>query len=708
MRSQPTVPQTNAPTLPQGRAPRRRALARPLLLAATAGLAMTVSPVLAMQDQDADLPVTGITLYRSGVGYFERQGLVDGDATVRLRFDAEQVNDILKSMIVLDRSGGRVGGVSYASNEPLERRLGSFAIDLSSSPRLKEILDQIRGARVRLGVPDGDVTGTILGTEERRQAVQGGQSVPADYVNVLTGTGLRSLPIEQVRTFEILDEDLKAELERALAALASNRADRIRSVNVDFQGRGARDVFIGYVHESPVWKTSYRLILPDASEGGLPTLQGWAIVENTTDDDWRDVRLSLVSGSPVGFRMDLYEPLFVERPMLPVPAAAMLRPKSHAAGVSQFADESAGVRRRMLASARSGGAEEPSGLRLYHLRDNLTAEDMAAYAPGARATGGEVGEVFRFTLDEPITIERQQSAMVPILTSAIEGRRVSIYSGQERPSHPMRGVELTNSAGLDLMPGPISVFDGPAYAGDAIIDHTPRGSDRLLSYAGDLAVRASVEDRGQSRVDRIRIVDGVLIRSTVTRSTTTYTFNNTDDARPRTIIIEHPVHSGWSQVEGAEPIERVGSNLNRYELRVDAGASERFRVTFERSESQQFAIADTDPSTLIAQFQRDQMPADVLQMLQEAARLRAAVVDAEQAVNQLAQERRSIEGDQARLRENLRVVDRQSELHARYLTRLNEQETRLDALGEEQREAQRTAEERRAAYTAFIRNLRVG
>ncbi len=705
MRSQPTVPQTNAPTPPQGRALRRRAFARPLLLAATAGLAMTVSPVLALQDRDADLPVTGITLYRSGVGYFERQGLVDGDATVRLRFDAEQVNDILKSMIVLDRSGGRVGGVSYASNEPLERRLGSFAIDLSSSPRLKEILDQIRGARVRLGVPDGDVTGTILGTEERRQAVQGGQSVPADYVNVLTGTGLRSLPIEQVRTFEILDEDLKAELERALAALASNRADRVRSVNVDFQGRGARDVFIGYVHESPVWKTSYRLILPDASEGGLPTLQGWAIVENTTDDDWRDVRLSLVSGSPVGFRMDLYEPLFVERPMLPVPAAAMLRPKSHAAGIplrSSAAESSDAVWQRERIVPGSAGASMPS------LQRNVSSADMTAYAPGAQATGGEVGEVFLFTLDEPITIERQQSAMVPILTSAIEGRRVSIYSGQERPSHPMRGVELTNSAGLDLMPGPISVFDGPAYAGDAIIDHTPRGSDRLISYAGDLAVRASVEDRGQSRVDRIRIVDGVLIRSTVTRSTTTYTFDNTDDARPRTIIVEHPVHSGWSQVEGAEPIERVGSNLNRYELRVDAGASERFRVTFERSESQQFAIADTDPSTLIARFQRDQMPADVLQMLQEAARLRAAVVDAEQAVNQLAQERRSIEGDQARLRENLRVVDRQSELHARYLTRLNEQETRLDALSEEQREAQRTAEERRAAYTAFIRNLRVG
>ncbi|TVQ60629.1 MAG: hypothetical protein EA378_11115 [Phycisphaerales bacterium] len=706
MRSQQTESNSNAMTPRRPRASRRRGVTHPLLLVVSAGLAIVVSPAAALQDRDASLPVTGITLYRSGVGYFERQGTIDGDATVRLRFDAEQVNDILKSMIVLDRSGGRVGGVSYASNEPLERRLGSFAIDLSNSPRLKEILDQIRGARVRLGVPDGDLTGTILGTEERRQAVQGGQSVLADYVNVLTGTGLRSLPLEQVRTFEILDEALKAELDRALAALASNRADRIRSVDVDFQGRGARDVFIGYVHESPVWKTSYRLILPDASEGGQPTLQGWAIVENTTDDDWRDVRLSLVSGSPVGFRMDLYEPLYVERPLLPVPAAAMLRPKSYAAGVSRFAtDESSGdmrqMRERRLMDAAPGAAASMP-------RRSVSADDMAAYAPGTQATGGEVGEVFLFTLDEPITIERQQSAMVPILTSAIEGRRVSIYSGQERTPHPMRGVELTNSAGLDLMPGPISVFDGPAYSGDAIIDHTPRGSDRLLSYAGDLAVRASVEDRGENRVERISIVDGVLIRSTVTRSTTTYTFRNTDEQRPRTMIVEHPVHNGWSQVEGPDPTERVNAALNRYELTIEPGAEQRLRVTFERSEAQRFTILDTNPANLIARFQQDRMPQEVLEKLQEAARLRAAVADAETQVHRLAQERSSIEGDQSRLRENLRVVDRQSELHARYLTRLSEQENRLETLHEEQREAERLVQERQEAYRAFLRNLRAG
>jgi len=492
--------------------------------------------------------------------------------------------------------------------------------------------------------------------------------------------------------------------------LASTRDERVRTVDVALQGRGERDVFIGYVHESPVWKTSYRLVIPDGSESDSLTIQGWALVENTTDSDWRDVQLSLVSGSPVGFRMDLYEPLFVDRPLVPVPAASLMRPKSHAAGRAVSSADAgvpeAQMRQRVLPGAPSapGRRDLADGLEHNQTRFTFDGNELAA----AQATGGDVGEQFFFTLDQPITIERQQSAMVPILTGAIDGGRVSIYSGQDRTEHPMRGVRIQNQTGLDLMPGPVSVFDGGAYAGDALLGHTGRGASALLSYAADLSVRGTVQDTGRNRVDRVRIVDGVLFRSIVNQSTTTYTFTSTDESRGRTIVVEHPVHNGWTQGEGPEPTEIVSPRLHRYEVRLAPKGEQQLRVTYERVESQRFAIIDSDPGVLLTRFQQDRMPPEVVAALTRAAELRAQVVDAQQALERNQQQRREIEADQARLRENIRVVDRQSELHARYLARMAEQETAMERLVREQGELASLVHERQAAFRAFIRGLNVG
>ncbi|MDX9912163.1 MAG: hypothetical protein RBS39_10055, partial [Phycisphaerales bacterium] len=277
---------------------------------------------------DDELPVSAITLYRSGVGFFQRQGLVEGDAEVQLRFDADQINDILKSMVVLDLGGGEVGAARYASKEPLERRLSSFAIDVSDNPSIAELMKRLRGAPVKLQTIDGGIEGTIMGVEGRPVVIND-QRVEHAFVSLITSKGVRSIDVANVSSFEITDEQLAGELTKALAAMAEHRADNVKAVDLSFHGTGSRRVAVGYVHEMPVWKTSYRLVLPEGTSesGGQPTLQGWAIVENTTDEDWEDVRLSLVAGRPVGFTMDLYEPLFAARPEMPVPFMAGVRPK---------------------------------------------------------------------------------------------------------------------------------------------------------------------------------------------------------------------------------------------------------------------------------------------------------------------------------------------------------------------------------------------
>jgi hypothetical protein len=172
------------------------------------------------------IPIRKITLYRSGVGYFERSGQIDGDAEIQLRFNTDQINDILKSMVLLDRGGGRIDAVSYGSKEPLARRLASFGVDISGNPSIPELLNQLRGAPIRVAGGE-QVQGTILGIETRVvPAAKDQPARPEAFLNLVTPGGLRSLAISGISSFEILDEELAAELNKALAALAEYRADR--------------------------------------------------------------------------------------------------------------------------------------------------------------------------------------------------------------------------------------------------------------------------------------------------------------------------------------------------------------------------------------------------------------------------------------------------------------------------------------------------
>jgi hypothetical protein len=274
---------------------------------ATNELAEATPPIVT-----ASLPVTEISLYSSGVGFFERDGQVDGRVQVDLRFKTDDINDLLKSMVVRDSQSGRVAAVTYGSRDPVTRTLRSFGLDLTDNPTLGQLLNQARGEQVSLRWPS-PVTGTILGVEKRKQPVSENKDMDVEYINLLAGDGLRSIPLAQVQQIRLLNNRLDDELHQALALLAASHDKDKKTVSIAFDGEGKRDVAVSYVVQTPVWKTSYRLVL---DEKAAPFLQGWAIVENTSDEDWTNVKLALVSGRPISFIMDLYEPLFASRPVV--------------------------------------------------------------------------------------------------------------------------------------------------------------------------------------------------------------------------------------------------------------------------------------------------------------------------------------------------------------------------------------------------------
>jgi exonuclease VII small subunit len=666
------------------------------------------------------LPVTRLTLYRSGVGSFERRGQITGDMSVQLKFNVDQINDILKSMVVLDM-GGRVESVGYGSKDPLSRRLSSFGVDISDNPSMAALLARLRGTNVTVTTTEGPVTGSVLGTETRPEA-QGAATAPIQvtYLNLISG-GIRSVKLSDVKSFVVNDEQLAAELDKALAAMADQRADRIKTVDISTRGAGARELVVAYVHETPVWKTSYRLVIPDekAGENSQTNIQGWAIVENTTDEDWENVSLALVAGQPVSFKMDLYEPLYSPRPTVAVPMAAGVMPKVY--DLALRADlERAEMKVANRATPGAGGvvggykdaaraAEMPAPASAMAERRGgvsagkaMSGDDLLAFGMPA-AAHGEEGELFRYELDAPVTIQRQRSAMLPILGAPIDSRRVSIYNPGDGQPHPMRGLELTNNTSMQLMPGPVSVFEGGTYAGDAQIGHIPAGDKRLLAFATDLEVGVTTKSSTDSVVRKTRIVKGVLERTIKYVNTSEYTFVNKDMARGRTLLVEQPRMGGYELV-GISPTETT-ETLYRFEVGLEAGKAGTLKIPQEATGSTTLAVTDIDTRTLFEYCTDGKASEAVINAVRELAKRRDALEVARQKVSALETSTAEIDKDQSRLRQNMNQLDRASQLYAQYMQKLTAQEKKIDELGvqlEQARDGVRSSEKELADFVATL------
>jgi len=661
----------------------------------------------AAQGGDDAMPIRQIVLYRSGVGFFERRGEVSGDATVSLRFNTEDVNDILKSLLVQDMGGGSVGTVSYTARESLENRLAGLEIDVLKVGSMTDLLRQLRGAEIRVVSMGANITGTILAIENRTSVVETAGAVgqfQEPYVTLVTRDGMRTIAISAISSFHLTDERLNDELNRALAAIAASRSENTKVIDLSLNGPdgSGREVRASYVHATPVWKTSYRIVIPD--DGGEPYLQGWAIVENTSDADWDGVRLSLASGQPVSFVMDLYEPLHVNRPTVPVPFVAGLAMRVYEGGrvmADSMRDRreapSAPAGRRMGIGTGAPAQEE--------MEDTYAFAAVQKLRSQAAASGTEVGEQFFYRVDAPVTIARRTSAMLPIISTDLSGERVSIFTpGEGR--NPMRGLRFVNDSGMPLLPGPISVYDAGAYAGDAQIAHTPGGAERLLAYALDSQVEIDSEQSYTNEIMSFALsASGLVERRVRETSTTTYKLSNIDEQRARTVLIEHPRMGGdWEYIGAVKPIERT-DRYDRFEITIDAGKEAETVLRLQRIDRSTTGLTGANLTDLVAYAAQGKASEEVVAAVRRAGEYQATINTIEQQLNALRRDVQSIETDQGRIRSNMGSIDRNSDLYRRYMTRLNEQENELESLRDQIAETERSLLQARRQFNAYLESL---
>jgi hypothetical protein len=671
-------------------------------------LAASLTPVVAAFGQSpsapprATVPIKRVVLFSSGVGYYEHDGTVHGDVATELRFKADQISDVLKSLVLQDRDGGHVAAVTYPSQAPISRTLKSFQVDITNNPSLADLLNQLRGARVTVQAPGEHISGTILSVESRRKSAAAGEPIAVPTLDLLAGGTIRAIELPSVTGLSFDDPQLEDELTKALAALAQARDQDKKPVTVDFNGTGDRRVRIGYVVEAPVWKTSYRLLLGDTHH----QLQGWAIVENQTESDWNDISLSLVSGRPISFAMDLYQPLYATRPTIVPRLFAGLHPQLYENGTPTRADS---VAMQPASSTMRGVSNSPLMIRgvtqLSEIVVAATSNGPRDQSVQAVAQAADLGELFEYSVGN-VTLPRQKSAMLPIIVDSVGVERVSIYNPSVLPRNALTGVRLTNSTGKLLLQGPITVLDHNTYAGDARIDDVPRGQRRLLSYGVDLQLVVDVTpDTHADRLVSARIVKGVLQVETKQLYTRPYRAHNSAD-HDKTLIIEHLRRPDFNLVDTEKPVETL-PNLYRFEGVAPAGKVATFVVKEEYVSSSTYGLLGNDIGTVLSAWRSGELPVAVRDALAKAAQRRQAVMDTEREINEHGQRLAQISQEQTRIREDMKTVSANTPYYARLLAKLNDQESEIEKLQRERDELTSRRDAQRRALDEYVMSLDV-
>ena len=617
----------------------------------------------------AELPVRQVILYKHGVAFFERSGDLAAGESAKLDFKAGDMDDVLKSLTLEESGGGKVTGVRYDSSQPLANRLADFPFKLGDKQSLAQFLDQLKGARVELQYGTQPVKGSIL--SGRLTADKDNKELSKETLVVLTESGdLRSIDLTGVQSLRLADPSLQLQLREYLTAVANSRNKDQRSVYIDSADKKGRKLTASYMIPMPAWKSSYRLIFP---QSGDAMLEGWAIVDNTTADDWTNIRLSVVSGRPISFVTKLYDPKFMFRPNAELAEDKAVAPEVYAGGVAGGA---------LRDGTALGIAPAPMAAKSMNQFERLQQFASAQKAPSSvfvSAEGREMGELFEYNFATPVTVKRNESAMIPFLQQKLTTRKLLIYSDHSSPN-PRNAAELTNSTGKTLDGGPITVYDG-TYAGEALMETLKASDKRLISYGIDLGTRVTtLLDSSSNIVREVHLRKGIVMAKSAARETTTYTVKNVD-AKAKTLVIERQLRDGY-KVLNIKPSETT-TKSNRFEVKLSANQELQIPITEERQLEESIGIRNINRDVIAVWTQNKAISPAGRQGLEKILAKQDEISTADNELNIATAEQAEIVKDQERLRQNLGSLNRvagQQELVQKYVKDLSDQETKIAQL----------------------------
>jgi hypothetical protein len=648
---------------------------------------------------ETELAITRIALFSSGVGFFERNGRVSGAASIATPFNANVIDDALKSLAIIDPASSSIQ-VNYPSESTLARTLRSLSVDLTENPDIASILGSLRGADIDIYAP-ALISGRIMGVE-RRFATAGGNE---PYLSLFTPAGIKTVALKDVSGFSFKDENINADISHALDLIMASRATDTRILSITLSGenaQGEREVSLSYVIPAPVWKVSYRLDLSHDD----PLLQGWAIVDNDSDIDWEQVELSLVTGRPVSFIQRLYAPYHLVRPVLPLAIAGVAEASVYTSGWEEAPAAAPQMNMKMAAESRAQEADDAA----YSLSATAAAPRAAPAAGGAAAQTAATqaaGDVFEFTIKKPVSLARQRSAMLPLVEARIRAEKTLVFSGEKAMRggliNPSISAELTNTTGMKLPAGPITVYDGGTYAGDALINFFPEHEKRLISYGDDLSVTGGVTSAFSRNVVSVQIRQGVMIINRKQVYEKTYTIKNASGEEKR-LVIEHPVTGGAALADGMQFDERTDA-VYRFARRVPAGGAISFAVTEEAPVSERIALSQMRLESFVSYAADNALPEAARAALRKAVEVKRKADAAQTFLGDCEKELARLANEQNRIRQNLTAAGSQTPQGQEYLKKLSDLDASIDERNAIIQEAKTAAQNAQDEYDAYIAGL---
>lgn len=648
------------------------------------------------------IPLTRVTLYKHGIGHFERRGKVGGPEAIELLCGPDEIDDMLKSLLILNVGGGRLSAVTYESSKTLETRISEFGFDLRNCSGMVDLLRQLKGAPVTVTVAGETVSGRVIGLDECQQVI--GEAVTTEYQLVLysDSTAMRRIALSSINRLTIDDPALSGEIQQQLELLfqATRKKDR-KTLTVELLENTERDVIIAYSIPCPIWKTSYRIVV---NEDGKLIIQGMAIVDNVQEEDWNEVQMVLVSASPVSFIQPLYDPVQPIRPTIDAQGVTSTGPF-----VAERAHASAKMKRALAADMQN----QPVPMAAPMVRQSISgvgslpgsAGSMTAFNALCESSVDvqtqETGEMFEYRIKDAVTVPRNSSALIPVVQQTIEGERLSLYNESRNERFPYAALRLKNSTGLTLEAGPVTIMENDAYSGEALLDVVKPDDTRFLPYAIDQSVQVVVRtESARKPIWRVRSWHGSLYFDYREQNHRIYEIENLAD-KDKVVYIEHPTLPNLRLVSPKDPAE-VTASFYRFKVPLAPKQSHSLDVVEEWDGTQQVWLENFDVGELkeirwlIAQNIVDDK---FRSFLKDFVERRQEIVKLNQQGRQLSEQLAQYQKDQERARENVKTLGSTSE---RYRRAIDEAEDKISRTEAELQALTKTVNQKRSEFSAFI------
>jgi len=610
------------------------------------------------------LPIKRIVLYKHGVGYFERRGTFSGEV-LTLSFPLSAMDDVLKSLVVIDRSG-QVRNIDFATPEDRASLLSRGSIHLSDQRSLLDLLRDLRGRTVRLmltGKQGEIVSGQVVGVD-----VEDERPLRRALVSLYDSKErtVRPIALEEIVRIELLDDKAHHDLTFFLRAAQNDERNRTATIHLT---PGEHDLLIGYVAPAPAWRVSYRLLFEEsADDTSRCFLQGWGLFDNQLEEDLIDVEVTLVAGQPVSFRYRLYEPQTPDRPFLqdqprpqPKLATRMRAMVAEMAAPEHFTDD--------------GGLLAVTSPSPAFTIDTLTESVRSV------AIGEDQGALFAYRVTQPVSVGRGQSAMAPIVGAQLSAQRELVYNRRRLERHPLAALRLVNETGLTLEQGPTTVLINGEYAGESVLPFTRAGAQFVIFHAVELGVTVTEATHQTRYLSGIRLHESDLLLDEYLLTFQQYTIISSL-ATPCTVIIEYQRTEQTELIDTPSPLREDGQ-LACWAVRVPANGQMTFTVRERRLLSRRQTISSLTGEQL-QNFLRDKVLDDrTFQRLKGVINLFHQIEAARQTMKQHEAEQKRIVERQQQLRqkiEPLRSDGEEGMLRQRYIASLAQLEDQLERL----------------------------